>query len=78
MVHITHDAIPNSSGGVDGLTCSGPNRGVCENGNCICAQPNTTGMVVFGGACECDNFRCPRDVFGRICSGKSYIIDYGE
>ena len=57
-------------GGVDRLVCSG--RGECGC-ICICEPRENPDEMVFGEACECDNFRCPVSDSGTVCSGKSAL-----
>lgn len=53
-------------GGVDSLVCSG--RGECD---CICrCDLRDNNQMIFGDACECDNFRCPAGDNGTVCSGR--------
>ena len=59
-----------SRGGVDNLLCSG--RGTC-NCSCSCNQPSDPNKMIFGDACECDNFRCPLNGNGLVCSGKKFV-----
>ena len=58
--------------GPNGQVCS--ERGTCQNGMCICIQPNITypGVdkpVIFGPSCECDNFLCDHGPEGLVCGG---------
>ena len=53
--------------GINGLVCSA--RGRCDCNTCFCSVPDIRGQTVFGAACECDNFRCPRTGTEEVCSG---------
>lgn len=57
-------------GGTNSLRCSG--RGTCECNTCICDTTEDPRQMIFGAACECDNFMCPRtgiSEFMEVCSG---------
>lgn len=63
-------------GGMDNLRCSGRGRCDCI---CICDQPDDPFLEVYGDACECDNFRCPRTGGPgktEVCSGPGKITLY--
>ena len=59
-----------SRGGVDNDTCSGSSRGECDC-TCMCIQPEIENQMIFGEACECDNFRCPGN---PVCSGEDVVM----
>lgn len=47
--------------------CSGRGKCIC---NCVCDMRSDPTEIIFGDACECDNFSCSRDQEGRLCSGE--------
>ena len=66
-IHTCTHTHANRRGGLDNTICSG--RGVCDC-FCRCDTPSADGQEITGDACQCDNFRCPLDGNGQVCSGK--------
>ncbi|XP_055349005.1 integrin beta-like protein 1 isoform X2 [Paramacrobiotus metropolitanus] len=63
--------------------CSGPTRGDCVDGECICKSwtgeydgAEDTHVRFYGKYCECDNVSCPR--LNRVICGGRGICDCGK
>ena len=68
---ILRDVAIHRRGGVNNDRCSGRGRCDCV---CICEQREDPNEIIFGEACECDNFRCDADDEGRVCSGEYMCV----